>query len=664
MDAALSELRRIPRSTYRRKRSSQSIFTTAFRLLLNTVPTGPITSPSGGQNKGISGHLSGAVQLFEQAALQNNSDALYYLADLNFYGNYSHPQNLHVAFDRYHQLASGHGNATAQYMVALYYSTGLDQVVPRDQGKALLYHTFAATKGDARAEMATAFRHHSGIGTTKNCETAVKYYRRVAEKAVSWYRSGPPGGMAWIYHGWRISDEQGGIYGDGASASSAGMNAFKPSPHSDANAAIGDVIEYLDLMSQKGDSTASFNLGRLYHDGQRGLPKNFDLAKKYFFLVASRYWKRDGRLVENHKPGIEKVACKAAGYIGRMYLRGDGVSQNFDRASLWFDRGISLGEPQAQYGLGLMLLQGHGGRTNVRKAMELFRVAAEQDYAPAQVQMGKLYLDQGSPEDVRIANNHFELAARHGSMEALYYLAELLYHGVGREKLCGQALLYYKNVAEKAEPLVSSWEDANEAYEVGEYGTAYLEYLMAAEQGYEKAQTNVAFMLDTMQSKLPLLQWFRSGESQRGLLHNPQLALMYWTRSSRQSNVDSLVKIGDYYFYGIGAESDISKAVACYAGASDYSQSAQALYNLGWMHENGMGLKQDFHLAKRYYDQALEVNVEAYLPVTLSLIKLRARSAWNTITRGPVHSIQDEPSKYHRHNKSRGHPALKFIMLL
>jgi SEL1 protein len=63
------------------------------------------------------------------------------------------------------------------------------------------------------------------------------------------------------------------------------------------------------------------------------------------------------------------------------------------------------------------------------------------------------------------------------------------------------------------------------------------------------------------------------------------------------------------------------------------------------MHENGVGLTQDFHLAKRYYDLALETNEEAYLPVTLSLLKLRLRSAWNTLTHGRINSIQDEPGE-------------------
>ena len=57
------------------------------------------------------------------------------------------------------------------------------------------------------------------------------------------------------------------------------------------------------------------------------------------------------------------------------------------------------------------------------------------------------------------------------------------------------------------------------------------------------------------------------------------------------------------------------------------------------MHENGVGVRQDFHLAKRFYDQALVTNRDSYLPVNLALLKLRVRSAYNTLTRGDVNSI-------------------------
>lgn len=103
--------------------------------------------------------------------------------------------------------------------------------------------------------------------------------------------------------------------------------------------------------------------------------------------------------------------------------------------------------------------------------------------------------------------------------------------------------------------------------------------------------------------------------------------------------------MGDYYLSGIGTAQDSEKAASCYQAAAETLQSAQAYWNLGWMHENGVGIDQDFHLAKRFYDQALETNKEAYLPVTMALVKLRARSTWNRWTGGDIKSIEDEPRK-------------------
>lgn len=54
--------------------------------------------------------------------------------------------------------------------------------------------------------------------------------------------------------------------------------------------------------------------------------------------------------------------------------------------------------------------------------------------------------------------------------------------------------------------------------------------------------------------------------------------------------------------------------------------NAQAMFNLGFMYEHGQGLPFDLHLAKRYYDQALEADSNAKLPVTLALMSLWIRN--------------------------------------
>ncbi|KAI9766962.1 MAG: ERAD-associated protein [Candelina submexicana] len=589
----------------------------------------------------LSPPLSKAVKLLERAAEERNPDAIHLLAEMNFYGNYTHPRNFAEAFRRFNDLANLTGNSSAQYMIGFMYGTGIGDAVERDQAKALLYHTFAALGGDVRSEMTVAFRHHAGIGTPRNCEEAAFYYKRVADKGIQYSRNGPPGGQALVREAYSLADVDGGVYGEGASVSSSGVNAIRGGPNSDTHAAFEDVLEYLDLMSRKGDLKATFSLGRLHYEGSRVLNRNLRKAKAYFMVVAKRYWARDGRIIAGNTSDIEKIAAKAAGYLGRMYFRGEGVDQNFEKARIWFKRGIANGDPLCQYSMGLMYLRGLGVPKDVIKASDYFREAADQDFASAQVRLGVLFLDQG---DLQTAIRYFELATRHGHIEAYYHLAEMSNQGVGMGRSCGTATTYYKIVAEKAEPIHSPFLEANLAYDDGDKELALIDFMMAAEQGYEVSQANAAYLLDGEKSRISLdrlLPWSKETPS---LLRNAALALVYWTRSAKQKNIDSMVKMGDYYLGGFGTDVDTEKAATCYQSAAETHQSALALWNLGWMHENGIGIEQDYHLAKRFYDQALEINSqEAYLPVTLSLLKLRARSFWNTITNGRINSIRSEP---------------------
>lgn len=67
---------------------------------------------------------------------------------------------------------------------------------------------------------------------------------------------------------------------------------------------------------------------------------------------------------------------------------------------------------------------------------------------------------------------------------------------------------------------------------------------------------------------------------------------------------------------------DYEAAASHYRLASDQQHNAQAMFNLGYMHERGLGLAQDRHLAKRCYDLAAETSPDARIPVALALIKL------------------------------------------
>lgn len=67
---------------------------------------------------------------------------------------------------------------------------------------------------------------------------------------------------------------------------------------------------------------------------------------------------------------------------------------------------------------------------------------------------------------------------------------------------------------------------------------------------------------------------------------------------------------------------DYETAAGHYRLASEQQHNAQAMFNLGYMHEQGLGMAKDIHLAKRCYDLAAETSTDAKVPVALALLKL------------------------------------------
>lgn len=69
-------------------------------------------------------------------------------------------------------------------------------------------------------------------------------------------------------------------------------------------------------------------------------------------------------------------------------------------------------------------------------------------------------------------------------------------------------------------------------------------------------------------------------------------ALRYWGRAAAQGYSAAQVKLGDYHYYGLGTPVDYEAAAAHYRLASEQQHNAQAMFNLGYMHEQGLGMAQ------------------------------------------------------------------------
>ena len=74
-----------------------------------------------------------------------------------------------------------------------------------------------------------------------------------------------------------------------------------------------------------------------------------------------------------------------------------------------------------------------------------------------------------------------------------------------------------------------------------------------------------------------------------------QLALLHWTRSAGQGDVDAMVKLGDYHYHGLGVNEPsvlLKEKAAGYYQSAIETHSALAMWNIGWMYENGIGVPQ------------------------------------------------------------------------
>ncbi|CAE6466148.1 unnamed protein product [Rhizoctonia solani] len=600
--------------------------------------------------------------------------------------------SLHYTFgaaggDPASQMAMGY----SQGMLGFFYASGYGGVVPVDQAKASLYYTFGAAGGDPASQMAMGYRHWAGIGVREDCMAALEWYERASHQAMSHFLSGPPGGRTLPLKPTKLSDLAGGLYGHGASVASTGYNSLR-APITAANArAAGetwdDVLEYYTYHADRQEPDFALKLAKIYYHGSiyageavGKVQRDYWRALKYFRAVARKVWLRDSltnpllgrKELTKDEQGVVAHTAVACAYLGKMYLRGEGVKPDARLARMWFMRGAEFGEKESHNGLGIIYRDGLlDGKPDIKKASQYFAAAAGQDLSDAQVNYGKIHYER---KDYTNAIPFFENAIRHGApFEAYYYLADYNTQRAraGEPSSCSVAVAFHKHIAERGTWALnegslilpgdedretastsppgstdastsSAWRQLKEDGELnsGGMGTGaagvgeerMLRWSIESERGEEVAQNNLAFILDQDKSSLREYQQPSNDSSTR-------LALQHYTRSAAQRNVDALVKVADYHFYGLGTPKDVAKAVGYYSAAVDTQVSALAMWNLGWCYEYGIGVPKDYHLAKRHYDMALATNTEAYYPATFTLIRLYFKSMYYTLTGGTDKSL-------------------------
>ncbi|CAF1585343.1 unnamed protein product [Adineta ricciae] len=528
-----------------------------------------------------------AYKLFKQAADLGHIGAKEELA-------FAHLMGVHLPMDfkraqTYFEEGIALGSPQSHYGIYFMNSVGL--IPDASVSKALVHLTFAAADGYHPAQMALAYRYWRSINIAHSCELALIFYQQVATHVASKITSA----SGQLVQRIRLYDEE--------------ENPAQSNIMSD-----NDLLQYYQLLADRGDPQAQYGLGQLYYLRDTA----FDKALYYFRLAA------------------ENGNVNALAYLGKLYSeKNDYIKQNNQTAVQFFQRAVAKGNAIGQAGLGLAYYYGAGVEQNFEKAFKLFQLGAAQSNAEAQLMLGVLYYNgEGTQRDFKTAIKWFQAASQSGHVLAYYNLAQMHATGTGVLRSCPTATELFKNVAERGR-WSHMFTEALNLFRQGHVEQAFMIYLYLAELGYEVAQSNVAYIIDQM--SLDISNIYRTKEERY------KKALIYWNRAAVQGFHYARVKLGDYYYYGHGTEQNYELAASHYKSASDHSHSAQAMFNLAYMHEKGLGLKRDLHLAKRFYDMAVETNIEAYLPVTIVLIKLQIESFFERLFSNSKSSSSTSP---------------------
>ncbi|KAK6050240.1 Sel1 repeat protein, partial [Cooperia oncophora] len=126
------------------------------------------------------------------------------------------------------------GSPDAQLGLAFMHATGLG-MAKSNQAKALVYYMFSALGGNPLAQMAMGYRYYAGIAVPQNCENALSYYEKAAQKVADGFRFSTGLAIQRI----RLTDE------------------MEPSSTNTVTVPMDqNLIEYYRFLAEKGDVSA------------------------------------------------------------------------------------------------------------------------------------------------------------------------------------------------------------------------------------------------------------------------------------------------------------------------------------------------------------------------------------------------------------------------
>ncbi|WP_232630671.1 tetratricopeptide repeat protein [Methylobacterium sp. Leaf118] len=149
-------------------------------------------------------------------------------------------------------------------------------------------------------------------------------------------------------------------------------------------------VRALEYAANQGQTLALWKLGRMYAAGD-GVPQDDLKAFEYFSRIADD---NTDDASDTPNSGVVASAFNALGAYFLDGIKGTYVRSNPERAYDMFNYAASyFGDPNAQYNLARLYLDGTGVEQDPRKAARWFNLAAEKGHRPAQALLGDLLVN-------------------------------------------------------------------------------------------------------------------------------------------------------------------------------------------------------------------------------------------------------------------------------
>lgn len=198
-------------------------------------------------------------------------------------------------------------------------------------------------------------------------------------------------------------------------------------------------LEIANQCLEENEYDLLFILGKLYHDGL-GVNQNFDLA------------------YENYTKSINKsnndmAKAFSMNNLGSMFLLGEGVRKDIDKALEYFQRSAELGNDTAMLNLGLLYFNGELVDRNYQVAFEYFNNAATKFNGKSLNMLG-YYYEQGllGNQDISKAIECYKKSYENGFVKAAYNCARFFENGIGVPTNYEEAFKLYKIAADDDVP--------------------------------------------------------------------------------------------------------------------------------------------------------------------------------------------------------------------